>query len=1235
MSPSRARKQSLFSAARLWTALGVLGAALVSLSQGPGAAQAQSGTDAAIRGIVTDVTSGAPVAGAQVSVPALGLSTTTGGSGRFDWDSIALSQFSQNVTVEVRASGYGEWILRDAWLVQADALQLDVSLGIDAVEIVIPPARPETREEPVEGDLVGRVAGSSHQLDAPLPSTIRVRVTGYAYCDLDRPYTVQVIDFHEYVRHVLPNEWGPTWPWESLHAGAMAAKMYAWRLISIGGKWSDADVYDSTCDQVYIPSVSYASTDRAINDTWNWRLTKDGSLMNTAYRAYYSQCVSAGLAGRCMGQWDTYYHAIGNNGYDKLTWDEMLYRYYVGTLLTPVWDPPGGFSLRYFGNGFGDIDRVKIPLDAPARPVDVGGTDFSIEWWMKANGADNPSTAVQCDTNDGWTYGNILIDRDIFGPGELGDYGVSLTDGRPAFGASLGSTGTTICGATDVADGDWHHVAVTRRVSDGRLQIYVDGDLDAEGDGPDGDLSYADGRATTHGDDPYLVLGAEKHDAGPEYPSYDGFLDEMRISSVLRYEGSFTPPSSPFDADSDTVGLYHFNEGFGNTISDDSGVTGGPSTGLRKYGGSTNGPEWMDDSPWFVAQPTPTPYYTATRTPTASNTPTASRTPTPTRTATPTATFTPSVTISIPPPPTFTRTPTPAGPTATATLTATPIGPGSLVSSLTFQTVVSGLSQPVFVGHAGDGSGRLFVLERAGRIRVVTASGSLLGTPFLDLTSIVQDAGNEQGLLGLAFHPDYDSNGVFFVAYTNSANAVVLSRYSVSSNPDIADSSSGQILLSVSKSFTNHNGGMLAFGPDGYLYWSIGDGGGAGDPGNNAQSRTVLLGKILRLDVDSATPYAIPADNPFVNDPDPNVREEIWAYGLRNPWRFSFDRTRGDLFIGDVGQGNREEVDYEAADDPGGRNYGWRVMEGSLCFSPSTGCDTTGKVLPVAEYNTHDSGGCAVTGGYVYRGNVSPQMRGVYFYGDYCSGRLWGLSQTSPGTWVNQLIVDTAYTLSSFGEDEAGELYLTDYSGGRVVRIIGPEAPRTFADVPPTHWAFPYIEALYREGFVIGCQTTPTRLYCPDTILSRAESAVFAERGQHGAIPDPPYPNPASPTFADVPASFWGFGWIESLWTDGFTAGCQVTPTRLYCPNSQHTRAEGSVFFLRIQNGSAYEPPTPSGIFSDVSPSAWYVGWVEAAFNQGILPACATSPLRFCPESPLDRAWAAYMMVQAKDIPIQ
>jgi glucose/arabinose dehydrogenase len=370
--------------------------------------------------------------------------------------------------------------------------------------------------------------------------------------------------------------------------------------------------------------------------------------------------------------------------------------------------------------------------------------------------------------------------------------------------------------------------------------------------------------------------------------------------------------------------------------------------------------------------------------------------------------------------------------------TATPdaSGPGDRVPSFSFVSAAGGLSQPVFVTHASDGSGRLFVLERAGRVRVITAAGSLLPSSFLDITSLVRSSGSEEGLLGLVFHPNYESNGLFFVAYTNTAGDLTLARYSVSSDPNAANPVSAVTVLNIPHpTNTNHNGGMLAFGDDGYLYWSTGDGGGGGDVPNNAQNTNVLLGKILRLDVNSGSPYGIPSDNPFVGVA--GARAEIWDYGFRNPWRFSFDRGTGDLYIGDVGEGAREEIDHEPASSSGGLNYGWRVMEGTLCFNPPTGCDPSGKVLPVAEY-ANDSATCAVTGGYVYRGSSSPQMAGIYFYGDFCSGEVWGLLKQASGAWDSDLIMDTPFLISSFGEDEAGELYLTDYGSGSVYRILGP-----------------------------------------------------------------------------------------------------------------------------------------------------------------------------------------------------
>jgi len=306
-----------------------------------------------------------------------------------------------------------------------------------------------------------------------------------------------------------------------------------------------------------------------------------------------------------------------------------------------------------------------------------------------------------------------------------------------------------------------------------------------------------------------------------------------------------------------------------------------------------------------------------------------------------------------------------------------------------FLEVTSGLNQPLLITNASDGTGRLFIVQRAGQI-LIYKNGALLSTPFLNIQSIVNSSESEQGLLGLAFHPNYETNGRFYTLHTDQNKSIVLSVFTRSStNPDQADPNSRVTLLTIPKLYTNHNGGTLAFGPDGYLYWSTGDGGSGGDPDNNAQNLSSLLGKILRLDVSAASSYSIPVSNPFYTNPNPSVRKEIWAYGLRNPWRFSFDRLTGDMYIGDVGQSKQEEIDFQSANSNGGENYGWRVMEGSLCYNPSTGCSQSAKVLPIAEYN-HILG-CSITGGHVYRGSQYPQMNGYYFYGDFCSGLIYVL----------------------------------------------------------------------------------------------------------------------------------------------------------------------------------------------------------------------------------------------------
>lgn len=345
---------------------------------------------------------------------------------------------------------------------------------------------------------------------------------------------------------------------------------------------------------------------------------------------------------------------------------------------------------------------------------------------------------------------------------------------------------------------------------------------------------------------------------------------------------------------------------------------------------------------------------------------------------------------------------------------------------LVFEPVATGLADPVSITHAGDS--RLFITLQDGRV-VIHDGTRVLETPFLDIRSLVL-SGGERGLLSIAFHPRYAENGFFFVNYTDRSGDTIVARYRVSSDPNRADPSSARQFLFVDQPFPNHNGGQLQFGPDGYLYIGMGDGGSAGDPDNRAQNRTVLLGKMLRLDVDGDS-YVIPPSNPFASTS--STRPEIWALGLRNPWRFSFDRATGDLWIADVGQGSWEEVNFQPASSIGGENYGWDVLEGTHCFGTAT-CSRAGFVDPVIEYN-HSGGACSVTGGYVYRGARSPRMHGLYLYGDYCNGRIWGARPDGSGRWISTQLADTTYQISTFGEDFNGEIYVADHNGS-VYRIV-------------------------------------------------------------------------------------------------------------------------------------------------------------------------------------------------------
>jgi len=406
-----------------------------------------------------------------------------------------------------------------------------------------------------------------------------------------------------------------------------------------------------------------------------------------------------------------------------------------------------------------------------------------------------------------------------------------------------------------------------------------------------------------------------------------------------------------------------------------------------------------------------------------------------------------------------------------------------------FIKALSGLTLPTHVTQAGDGSGRLFIVEQRGRIRIAK-DGSLLAQPFLDIRSRVSCCG-ERGLLSVAFPPGYASKGHFYVNYTNLAGNTVIARYQVTSDPDAADPDSETPLLTINQPYANHNGGQLAFGPrDGYLYIGMGDGGSGGDPQNNAQTSTSLLGKILRIDVESGLPlYISPPANPFIHNA--GYRQEIWATGVRNPWRFSFDRETGDLYMADVGQDTYEEVNFQPAASTGGENYGWNVTEGLHCYAPPA-CSTSGFTLPVAEYD-HASGGCSVTGGFVYRGTRWPAARGVYFYGDYCSGKVWGLRRVS-GQWRNAQLAATGFTISTFGEDQNGEIYVADYASGDVYLLtagapaIAPSgvvnAASGAAGMAPGGIASLFGTGLTRISGIVSAASTPLPLELAGTSVS-------------------------------------------------------------------------------------------------------------------------------------------------------
>lgn len=349
----------------------------------------------------------------------------------------------------------------------------------------------------------------------------------------------------------------------------------------------------------------------------------------------------------------------------------------------------------------------------------------------------------------------------------------------------------------------------------------------------------------------------------------------------------------------------------------------------------------------------------------------------------------------------------------------------SIGQTIGLTSFATGFTSPVDIEHPAEDT-RLFVVQQTGAIRILNANGTVNPTNFLTLTTATISNGSERGLLGLAFHPNYATNGYFYVNYTNTAGNTVIARYTVSANPDVADATSATILLTVAQPFSNHNGGSLKFGPDGYLYIGMGDGGSAGDPGNRAQNINENLGKMLRIDVDAASPYGIPADNPYVGI---TGNDEIWAIGLRNPWKFSFDMANGDLWIADVGQNQVEEINKIAAPTTTGLNFGWKCYEGNSVYSSCSGTATY--TFPIAEY-THTGGACSITGGYVYRGSLYPNLVGKYVFADYCNNKVGYVNDAGTIVWTTAF---SGTNITTFGQDINGEIYVGGSGNGVIYKL--------------------------------------------------------------------------------------------------------------------------------------------------------------------------------------------------------
>ncbi len=572
----------------------------------------------------------------------------------------------------------------------------------------------------------------------------------------------------------------------------------------------------------------------------------------------------------------------------------------------------------------------------------------------------------------------------------------------------------------------------------------------------------------------------------------------------------------------------------------------------------------------------------------------------------------------------------------------------------------TGLTSPVQVTTAHDGSGRLFIVDHTGIVHIYK-DGALLPTPFLDISSLVEYDSDERGMNSIVFHPDYTSNGFFYVNYVNklaSPGDITVARYSVSAgDPDVADPNSAQTVLVIPHPTNpNHYAGQMYFGPnDGYLYVTTGDGGGGGDVPNNAQNLQVLLGKMLRIDVNGTgavpcgqanpMPYAIPPTNPFAGTANCG---EIWAYGMRNPWRWSFDRSTADLIVGDVGQQCYEEVDFQPSSSSGGENYGWRIMEGFHCYNTDgtctpASCDQTGLTLPVIE-ETHTDGWCALIGGFVYRGTAIPGLSGMYLLSDNCLGDLYA---ATPGTWAASLLLPTDLSVSGFGEDEAGEVYVVDYNGG-VYRLDPANAPGpVITSLSPASVIAgdpDFVLSVTGTGFV-GTSVVrwngadrPTTFQSSTLLTAAIPATDIAASGSAQVMVFTPSPGGGSSgsltfdintTFLDVPNDYFAYSYIEAVFNAGITAGCDI---RLYCPTAPTTRAQMAVFLLKASQGSSYTPPPCTGmVFQDVPcTGGTFDPWIEDLASRGITGGCQAAPPLYCPADSVTRAQMSVFLLKTE-----